>query len=330
MRKHIVTSVALLALALMAESALAQSKSNPATDLASKILAPFHIGTHATLVPSGLPPTTSAVALGLAATKTYQFASGDYPGGGINLVLDENTSAILGVTEFSNTSLSGFTLRGGVYQMWVVPGGSENETLGINTSGQVVGIYVDASDLTHGFVQTGNNVKNIDEPDGQPGQTAVWDISDKGVMVGSWEDGSNVTHGFSTKDGVTFTSFDYPGSTYTQGSGINKKGDIVGWWEDSSNVVHGFLYSKGVFSSIDFPLATTTYAYGINDSGAIAGFFTDASMEEHGFLYSGGSFYQVDVAGAASTQLVRVKNSGAVTGVYTDALNGEEHGLTGQ
>jgi probable HAF family extracellular repeat protein len=289
-------------------------------------LAPLHAGPYAHAV-SGLPPAPSAVALGLATAKTYKFASADYPGAAGSLALDENASTLIGITQFTN--VSGFSLKGGAYQLWVVPGGGVNEITGINTSGQVCGIYFDASQVEHGFIQTGNSVKNIDPPLSVGGNTTVWDINDKGVVVGSYEDSSMVTHGFSTKDGVSFVEIDYPGATATTATGINKKGDIVGYWIDSSMAIHGFLYSKTTFTSIDFPLAMDTYAYGINDSGVISGFFDDASFLDHGYIDTNGAFSQVDVAGAAGTELVRVKNTGAITGLYTDS-NMEPHGLTGQ
>ena len=117
-------------------------------------------------------------------------------------MFDENTSTIVGIT--GENLEGGFTQKGNVYQLFVVPGGSVAQPTAINAAGQVVGIYADSSNVAHGFLLTGNTVKNIDDPSGVAGSTIVFDINDKGEIVGSWQDSSSVTHAFSTKDGNTF------------------------------------------------------------------------------------------------------------------------------
>jgi hypothetical protein len=329
--------VALCALALVALPALAQSTANSqkSSTLGDSIAALLHLGRYAP-VASSKPSARDAVALGLAKAKTYKFASADFPGAGMSLALDENllsngsVNTVLGVTQF--TSPSGFTLKGGTYQLLVLPGAGANEALGINTGGQIVGVYLDASNVAHGFLDTAGVVTNIDDPAAAVGTTTVFDVNDSGEMVGFYQDGAAVYHAFWTTDGVTFNNFDFPGAKLTEAAGVNTAGDIVGVWEDAANVDHGFLLHGGLYTSFDFPLSTSTTAIGINDSGAIAGTFADASNVNHGFIYAGSSFTQVDVAGAAGTELTRIKNNGHVTGIYTDANkpSGESHGLTGR
>ena len=41
--------------------------------------------------------------------------------------------------------------------------------------------------------------------------------------------------------GGVYTSFDPPGSTFTQPIGINTAGEITGAYRDSSGITHGFL-----------------------------------------------------------------------------------------
>ncbi len=322
--------VAFCALALMAEPARAQAtvNSQKSSTLSDPISALLHLGAYAKPA-NHEAPARDAVALGLAKAKTYKFASADFPGAGTSIVLDENLNTILGVTQFKG--LSGFTLKGSNYQLLVLPGLGANEATGINTSGQIVGIYLDASGVQHGFLDNAGVVTNIDNPAALPSQTTPLDLNDGGEIVGEYEDSTLVVHGFWTTDGVTFNNVDFPAATSTVASGVNTAGDIVGQWLDASSVDHGFLLHAGVYTSFDFPLSTGTTAFGINDSGEIVGYFSDASSVFHGFIYSGGSFTQVDVAGAAQTQLTRIKNNGHITGAYNDSNmpTGEAHGLTG-
>jgi probable HAF family extracellular repeat protein len=330
MKVQVFMFVALCALALIAEPARAQSTadSQKSSNLSDPIAALLHLGAYAKAA-SPEAPARDAVALGLAKAKTYKFASADYPGAGTSLVIDENLNTILGDTQFNN--LLGFTLKGSNYQLLVLPGRGANEATGINTSGQIVGIYLDASGVQHGFLDNAGVVTNIDDPAALPQQTTPLDLNDGGEIVGEYEDSALVIHGFWTTDGVTFNNVDFPAATSTLVSGVNTAGDIAGQWTDASMVDHGFLLHGGVYTSLDFPLAKGTTAFGINDSGEIAGYFSDASGVFHGFIYSGGSFTQIDVAGAAQTQLTRIKNNGRITGVYVDAKmpSGETHGLTG-
>ena len=63
----------------------------------------------------------------------------------------------------------------------------------------------------------------------------------EGTSVGLWEDSGGVFHGFSVTAKGVFTSFDPPGSTFTQPNFINLQGVIVGAYLDSSFVSHGFI-----------------------------------------------------------------------------------------
>ena len=328
MKVQLFTLLALFALALMAEPALAQNSEKPSQPL-NAIARLLHLGPQAR--PTQAPvPGQDAVAQGLAKAKIYKYSSADYPGGGTNYVFDKNNTIILGDTAFASTlpsTLFGFTQTASTYALLSVPGSTTNTALGINTSGQIVGIYTDVFNAQHGLLlDTGGLTETIDDPSAEAGSTVVFDINDSGEMVGSYTDtATGVPFSFSSPDGVAFNNFNITGAFSTVATGVNAGGDIVGYWTDSTNVRHAFLNG----TSIDFPLAKSTTAIGINDSGDIAGWFEDAAGNSHGFILSRGQFTQVDVAGASGTELTRIKNSGGITGVYTDS-SGEEHGLIGR
>jgi hypothetical protein len=50
-----------------------------------------------------------------------------------------------------------------------------------------------------------------------------------------------VTHGLFFVLPNQFSTFDYPGSTFTSLNGINDKGVICGRYVDASGIAHGFL-----------------------------------------------------------------------------------------
>jgi hypothetical protein len=273
-------------------------------------------------------PAPDAVALGLATAKVYRFSSADYPGANSSVVFDMNTTTAVADFQFSSASpQTGFTLHGGAYQTFSVPGSSSGSLLtGINTSGAMVGVYTDTSNLTHGVLDVAGVFTNIDEP---TGTTTPYDINDNGEIVGLYIDTSGVSHGFSTTDnGVHFSNFDFPGATATIAAGVNTAGVITGQWTDSTSHFHGFVVNGGVFTSFDFPLAVDTTAVGINDSNEVGGYYTDATTT-HGFIYSNGAFARVDVAGAAGSEVSRIKNKGQITGGYFDATK-ELHGMIGR
>ena len=262
-----------------------------------------------------------AVALGLASAKVYKFATADYPGASQSLVFDiEGGTAIGGFTIGSTTA---FTFHGLIYEILNVPNSLASILTGINSSGQLVGIYVDLASVAHGFLDNAGTFSDIDFPSAT--QTQAFDINDAGQIVGGYVDLLSNSHGFVDNGGV-FTSIDFPGATSTTAVGINSAGDIVGVWEDATSNSHGFLLRGGVFTTFDFPLAIDTTAFGINDSGDIAGSFVDAGSVAHGFIFSRAAFSQVDVAGATDTQVTRINNKGQLAGAFFDVLT-EQHGL---
>lgn len=322
------TLLTLVGLVLLAQISPAQTAAriNKTSELARRVMAPLRLGPYATAPDLSKKPLPSAVELGLATAKTYNFASADYPGTATNLVYDENLNTILGITEFNDEQ--SFTLKGNNYQFLNLPGSQDSGATGINTSGQIVGGYTDVGGTVHGFLFSGGVVTNVDDPNASIGTTTPYDLNDAGEIVGAYIDSANVTHGFSTPDGINFTDINCPGAINTLATGVNISGDISGQYTDASLITHAFLLKAGVFTTLDFPLSTFTVALGINDSDQIAGYFLDKNNAEHGFIYSANHFTQVDVAGAVHTQLSRIKNNGRITGDYADNIGGW-HGLTG-
>jgi probable HAF family extracellular repeat protein len=150
------------------------------------------------------------------------------------------------------------------------PGALLTEATGINNFGTVVGFYLDADGLRHGFILQNGNYTTYDYPGAL--RTLLTRVNDRGQMTGIWVGTDQQRHGFLLQNGVA-TSIDVPGALNTRTGGINNLGDIVGYYDDADLVSHGYLLKDGVFTTLDFPGAFDTALLDINDHGVIAGTF---------------------------------------------------------
>ena len=150
-----------------------------------------------------------------------------------------------------------------------VPGALRNVPDDINNAGVTVGLYVDSSDVQHGYILKGKNLTTLDDPNGT--NTAANGINFNGavMVVGSYTNSSRNSVGFLYKDGK-FTDIPGPtGATSSYANGINDQGWIVGDYEDSRGNYHGFLLQGDTYTTLDRPGATGSFATGINNKGNI-------------------------------------------------------------
>ena len=187
------------------------------------------------------------------------------------------------------------------FSVVVFPGATATIPLDINEDGVIVGRYA-KSGATHGFVRdTLGGMTTIDFPGAS--FSLVSSITDGGVMLGwySLPVAPGVRHGFLLKDGV-FSSFDPPGSTFTNPIGINNRGQISGRFctlnpchAPGSGDFHGFLLQDGEFSYIDVPGAVETNPFKITENGTIGGGYTRPGGGEGLFVLSRGEFTTFDL-----------------------------------
>jgi hypothetical protein len=240
----------------------------------------------------------------------YANQSGTPFGGGLLLKETENKSKGTFTEEFSSVNIPGF---------------SQQQTDGINDSGEIVGNYIDDSSSVQGYLLSGGTYTEIQVPFAGATSTLPQDINDSNEIIGIWEAGSNPIQSFVLSGGVYTALAGYPGATETQAIANNNKGEIAGYYADSSGIYHGFLLSGGTYTSIDVPGAVGTYAFGINDSDEIVGYYCTTSecltdyTGESGFLLSGGVFTTINVPTADSTELSNINNKGTIVGWYYDS-----------
>jgi probable HAF family extracellular repeat protein len=209
--------------------------------------------------------------------------------------------------------------------------------LGINSTGQIVGYYTDASNRASGFLYSNGTYTTVIDPSAT-GDTVAYGINNAGQIVGRYFDvNPNGLHGFFYSGG-TFTTLDDPLGTGTVANGINNADQIVGWYEDG--FPHGFLIdpTRGVFPpyfTLDDPLAITgTFATGINDLGQIVGYYFGGvgNSGTHGFVAipnAQGVYSYItldDPLAHRDTVPNGINNAGQIVGSYVDASN-HEHGF---
>src|SRR5262249_12051181 len=161
------------------------------------------------------------------------------------------------------------------------PNGTFNGASGINSRGDIVGIYGEGSYfdniIGHGYLLSHGQYTTLDDPNGING-TWPFGINASGQVVGYYWDTNFVSHGFLLSGGQ-YTTLDAPNAIYTFPTGINDHGQIVGQYYDASFNSHGFLLNGGQFTNIDGPNGSLGgSAVAINSRGDIIGGFTDANF----------------------------------------------------
>src|SRR5262245_9624177 len=163
------------------------------------------------------------------------------------------------------------------------PGSTFTIPSGITAAGVIIGDYVDANGVTHGFLRTPDGSFTTSDVPGSTSTTPTG-INAAGVIVGSYLDANGVGHGFVQAPDRTFTTFDAPaggsigGPIYIPGGpppSITPAGDIAGTYLAPDFVQHGFLRRRdGTFTTIDVPGASIfTQVFAINPAGVILGAF---------------------------------------------------------
>jgi probable HAF family extracellular repeat protein len=188
-----------------------------------------------------------------------------------------------------------------------VPGAGATAVFGINTAGDMVGIYGTTNNGPyHGFLFSSGGFTFFDYP-GAPSTTASG-INDSGLIVGYA--GSTRVRGF-LYDGTTFTSIRHGSDSATFSMGINNAGDVVGG-AGSIYTTKGFGLRGGRFKAINFPGEYVyNYATGINKFGTIVGW-----ADNVGYSYRAGQFKTIDFPGAYTTEAWRINDSDTIVGWY--------------
>jgi len=208
-----------------------------------------------------------------------------------------------------------------------IPGASNSFASNINSSGQIVGGYVDSLGTEHAYVtDKRGGFTTVDFPGAV--STFGSGINDQGDVVGSYVDTAGTTHAFLLSNG-NLSSLDPPGSIFTLAFQINNRGQIVGEYDPGTGPIHGFVFENGTFTDIDQGVVangfTFTEAVGINNRGEITGDFFDPNMFRS-FVDRSDVFQQFEVPSQGDTFMGGLNDSGDIVGFFVDT-NFSFHGF---
>jgi len=215
-----------------------------------------------------------------------------------------------------------------------VPGATNGTyPMSINSSGTIVGTYIDGQHVSHGFIRSSNGViTKINIPDAgiKRGQgTSACCINDSGVISGYFITADGTSQGFLMTSEKIFTTFKIPDPTidvylssapslgvYSNVSGTSAgTGFIRSASGTTTKISNGFVFG------ID--PAGTVVGTSVNEAGAYEAFTLSAAGQERSI--------QVEGAGTGSEQgtvALGINNQGTIMGWYSTAKTGGGFTLT--
>jgi len=162
---------------------------------------------------------------------------------------------------------------------------------------RIVGTYLDASGLSHGFSYDGATWTTLDHPNAAPPLgTAAYGVSD-GLVCGSYTTPDGLTHGF-LYDGTTWTTLDRPPlllgpvDTFARGVTGGVSSPTVVGYSIESLLARGFTYTGGTFSDLLVPGSLGVFPDDV-DGARIVGSFDDP-LGTHGFIATGNLITTLD------------------------------------
>jgi hypothetical protein len=211
--------------------------------------------------------------------------------------------------------------------------GAGNSTLPqkINETGDVVGVFLDSSGVTRGFVRfsDGSFSAPIVDPNDTVGFTEGRGINNSRTACGDYVGSDGNAHGFFLSGG-TFTEYDVPGAVSTNVLGINDAASFTGTFDpDGSGILQAFVNVGGILTSFSVPAAISTLAYEINNSNQlVVGYYIDSSGILHGYYRdpNGALHFPIDPSGSVGTVLFGLNDRNWVVARYADS-SGATHGL---
>ena len=129
---------------------------------------------------------------------TGKFAAINVPGTSVTATGVNTAGDVVGISTTGGVTSSWLKI-GSSLTAFQFPGGSDTQAFGINSKNQIVGSYLDGSNVMHGFVLTNplgpHSVwQSIDDPNGV-GSTVVNGINTAGDLVGFYTDAAGNTDG---------------------------------------------------------------------------------------------------------------------------------------
>mgnify|MGYP001595803669 CR=1 FL=1 len=217
-------------------------------------------------------------------------------------------------------------------------GANSTSPRGINVGGDIVGQYVDASNISHGFALSKGKFSTIDFP-GDLRSTIATAISPTGDIVGQYQlksEPANMTHGYLLTKKGEWKPVDYPagGPLMTGPFRILPDGTIIGCvhTDPLPGGMHGFSMGTQGLSLFDQP--SSMHMGATPDGKTFVGYYTATNTTggygtgaiTRGYVLDKGRFIPFDAPNSKLTQAMDVNSARVVAGLYTD-LAGKIHGF---
>ncbi len=192
--------------------------------------------------------------------------------------------------------------------------------LGINASGQVVGLSGAGLSLNQAFLYSGGTVTDMSTLRGSSGQTysvSPTAINDAGQIAGSASANGTGGRAFVYSGGKLTDLGTLPGGTASAATATNNPGQVVGSSSVPGNFVgHAFLSSGGTMTDLGTLGGSTSRASAINASGQVVGTAATADGSDHAFLYSAGKMTDLGALGGKTSSANGINNAGQVVGSF--------------
>lgn len=277
---------------------------------------------------------TAAVAEPLYAT-TYSLTTIPALPGSIAMIGSalNNRGDVAGYTYTREGGVRAFSSINGNTRYIPTLGGDRNQAVGINDSGQVVGISQTADYEYRPFLfAESNGVSNLGGLGGR--QSYASGINNSGVVSGYGDTDWPGYYGFAafTVTGSAFPSPTSFGTMQPAGSyayAINENGATTGgvYLAEDGSGTRAYISSGDTVRLLDIPGTTFSVGRSINDDGHVAGYFTSIDGSSGAFYFDGETVKSLGTISDASilgfglgtpsySSALGLNNSGTIVGVY--------------
>ena len=237
--------------------------------------------------------------------------------------------AALALTQAFAQSTAPFSIQ--LASTFDYPGtGNQTRPQKISDEHDVVGILVDSSGASTGFIRFNNGTfsEPLVDPADDSNLTEGRGINNSHMVCGDYLDATSGTfHGFFFRRG-SFQNYDVPDSTTTIVLGLNNAGDFCGSATPTGGIQEAFLSIGGTITEFAVANATATLAYQLNTTNQSCGYYIDTSGITHGLWRdSDGTLHApIDPVGSTGTILFGNNDRNLIVGRYSDAA-GATHGI---
>jgi hypothetical protein len=205
--------------------------------------------------------------------------------GGISFYGVNSAGVAAGWCTSAKTGLDvGFVYNKGAFTAVNFPKSNGTQATGINDKGEVVGLYLDSANATHGFSKIGTKYTSITVKGHT--NTVAWGVNNAGqITVYATNSSGNFDSYLLT--GTTLKNINNPNAKGGLGTIVhtpapNRKGEIDGTYYDSAGNEKGWLLHAGKYYDVVDP-GGISRADGLNDKSELVGRYGTGTFGGTGF-----------------------------------------------